>query len=246
MKLRSTPIRVHRRQGDVMRTTKRWNGLGFTLVELLVVIGIIALLMAMLMPSLGKARAQARRVQCLSNLRQIGAAFVAYSVDNHGIVCPSYNMQGTNPGASYPLDGWPAILDSGRYIPAAERDNSGSVFVCPDMVDLEGMFGGQTGSDPAKPKGWMDWPNIRDTSGTLNLATTIPSRGFNKIIRSGYWINSDNPIGTTTTIKLDTYFTSSVGYGPDPAGKLAGYTKINRFRNPTRLIVLARFSRAAL
>jgi prepilin-type N-terminal cleavage/methylation domain-containing protein len=62
---------------------------GFTLVELLAVIGIIALLMSLLLPALGKAREQARRVKCLSNLRQLTAAWLAYANQNRGLMVGS-------------------------------------------------------------------------------------------------------------------------------------------------------------
>ena len=62
---------------------------GFTLVELLVVISIIALLLAILMPSLQKARNQAITVVCRSNLKQINLAAALWSVDNEGWVLPA-------------------------------------------------------------------------------------------------------------------------------------------------------------
>jgi prepilin-type N-terminal cleavage/methylation domain-containing protein/prepilin-type processing-associated H-X9-DG protein len=74
----------------------------FTLVELLVVVGIVAVLLALLMPALYKARQQARSVECLSNLRQLGGAFEIYLSENKGKWVRQWFQFGTT-GDSGPL-----------------------------------------------------------------------------------------------------------------------------------------------
>src|SRR4051812_15835270 len=96
MTLRRSSVRGFTRRGFSLR--------GFTLVELLVVIGIIAILVGILMPALTSARKSAESVQCMSNLRQIGLA-VKTCVDNNKSRFPGHPNGGVwrDPGSGAPL-----------------------------------------------------------------------------------------------------------------------------------------------
>jgi prepilin-type processing-associated H-X9-DG protein/prepilin-type N-terminal cleavage/methylation domain-containing protein len=85
--------------------------MGFTLVELLVVIGIIGLLISILMPALSKARESAKTTQCISNLRQMAIAAQMYANENHGFFpIASYSVSNGNTAYGFNWD-FTTVLD---------------------------------------------------------------------------------------------------------------------------------------
>lgn len=137
----------HRRRaaGDsIARATWHRALRAFTLVELLVVIGIIALLLAVLLPAINMAREHAATTACLSNLRQIGQAILSYAGDNKDAIIPA-DLRGDDfSDPNIRLGNWATILVAGRYLSAPDQTGQPtprgpSVLRCPKGEDFNGF-----------------------------------------------------------------------------------------------------------
>lgn len=110
---------------------------GFTLIELLVVIGVIAILVALLLPALNKARQAALRVQCASNLRQLGMGYNQYAARYNGFVPLGYRHNNTFNNAcvsgtsSWSPDNSEGGVTMSGYLVTSDILTNGRVFYCP-------------------------------------------------------------------------------------------------------------------
>jgi prepilin-type N-terminal cleavage/methylation domain-containing protein len=122
---------------------------GFSLVELLVVVGIIAMLIALLLPTIRRAREQAQRTKCAVQMRQLTAAVVAYGIENRGRLPSGERNGGPTQGehciwiSTATYDAISRYLQAGParqtadYVAAGKRDLMEQHFACPNIWDSE-------------------------------------------------------------------------------------------------------------
>jgi prepilin-type N-terminal cleavage/methylation domain-containing protein/prepilin-type processing-associated H-X9-DG protein len=129
------------------RQTCRAGRPAFTLVELLVVIGIISTLISILLPAVAHVRKWADSTKCLSNLKQIGLAITSYANDNDGYLIPG-DYYGLLDGTPYLTQGnWPVILVDQKYVTAPTLDYTPGAKYAADVHDRESILSCPQGQD---------------------------------------------------------------------------------------------------
>lgn len=143
---------------------------GFTLIELLVVIAIIAILMAILIPALNRAREQGKRAACLSNVKQLGLAWVLYADDNDNKIvngCTGVAGQGNVPIDEDGWVHWAGYTDETSEAEQIKAVKDGALF---PYVNNERLYKCPTGlrgeirtyAIVDSMNGWPSGPNVKN------------------------------------------------------------------------------------
>src|SRR5205809_532275 len=161
----------------------------FTLTELLVVIGLIALLTSLLLPAVGRVREAGRATACLSNLRQMGIAWQMYTIENRGrLVDYVWNLP-AQPEVAW-RGYWLGMLES--YMVSGKPTAEVPVFMDAVFVDVQPQNG--SASAPVAPP-----PNLRGDS----LTSSSPDHWRFLIARHGKAINVCFADGSVRRVPLD-------------------------------------------